>query len=581
MFDKDEEQDSSMVSRRDFLKRMGLAGAGALIGSPNLRSLPGTDPCLQSRKNALESDYPFPYDSSHFEAAERVVFTDPLTADINIIPKEGMSLDINIRFIQEDRFRLLQSSFLSYSSVNDSLHIPFKNVYKDPYLNYRIEYKSVHESNWRSTPVRTVKTPVTLLSQKDIEIIMISDDHFPDDADSSLDRLQDEYLRQIRLTGESVNYFLEKLLVNPDYERDDQERFLFNAYCLASFIRHVYLNESPDFIVNLGDHHGGFGHKWEGLGLLNQFEVTDEERDAYTKIFRLATRKIFSALSPFVPIYWSLGNHDGEPGFHGTKDSATVYRKKYFRLPGEAAGNSPDENYYSLHWGADEGRQWLGEERRGGVQFIVLDCMRYNPRRPQKLEEWTLGEAQRLWFENSLKYDAEWKFVLYHHVLGGWPAGSSEDTTNYHYGRGPLFREDDYRDFLADPGQVEQVHLTRLMEKNGVDINFYGHDHIFFLKEIESQRLNRKLYGACVGSPKYVGEFEWYKGEFWQKYYGDYGAWGGEAQEADFWGPAGYTKLTVQQNSLRLDYIRSAFNHPHTNLPETMNVGDVVRSVFI
>lgn len=560
---------------------MSLAGAGAMIGSSMLNSRPSRDLSLRSRINGLDDEYPFPYDFSYFEAAERIVFTDPLNASINIMPKEGESLDINIHFIQEDRFRLCQPSFMSYSSVDDSLDIPFKNVYKDAYLNYRIEYKGIHEGSWRSTPVRTVKTPTFLLRERDIEIIMIGDDHIPDDADPPLSSLEDEELRRMRLTGETVNYFLKKLLVNPAYVLDEQERHLLNAYCLASFIRHIYLNENPDFIVNLGDHHGGFGHKWEGLGLKNQFEVTDEERDAYTKMFRQATRRIFSALSPYIPIYWALGNHDGETGFHGTKDSATKYRKKYFRLPGETAGNSADENYYNLYWGAEEGHQWLEEERRGGVQLIILDCMRYNTKLPRKIEDWTLGEEQRLWFENSLKYEADWKFVLYHHVLGGWPAGSNESNTDYYYGRGPLFREEDYMDFVADPNQVEQVHLTRLMDENGVDVNFYGHDHIFFMKEIESQRQGRKLYGTCVGCPKYIGELEWYKGDFWQKYYGDYGDWGGEARQADFWGPAGYSKLTVKQDGMRLDYIRSAYNHSHTNLPETVEVGDTLKSIII
>jgi len=570
-----------MVSRRDFLKKVSLAGAGALIGSPRLSSLPVYDPCLKSRAEALDSEYPFPYDSSYFEAAERIVFVDPLNASINVLPIEGESLDINILFLQEDRFRLCQRNTISFSSVKDSLDIPFKNVYRDPYLNYRIEYKRTQETSWRSTPVRTVKTPSVLLNERDIEIIMIGDDHIPDDADPPLLSLQDEQLKKMRLNGEAVNYFLKKLLLNPFYELDEQERLLLNAYCMASFVSRVYLNESPDFIVDLGDHHGGFGHKWEGLGLKNQFEVSAEEQDAYTKMFRKATRKIFSALSPYIPIYWALGNHDGETGFHGTRESATKYRKKYFRLPGETAGNSVDENYYSLFWGADEGHVWLGDKRTGGVQFIVLDCMRYNTKLPRRIEDWTLGEQQRLWFENALKYEANWKFVLYHHVLGGWPAGSNEGNTSYYYGRGPLFREDDYKDYPVDPSQVEQVHLTRLMDDHGVDINFYGHDHIFFMKEIDSLRQGRKLFGACVGSPKYIGELEWYKGEFWQKYYGDYGDWYGRADQADFWGPSGYTKLTVQKSGLKLDYIRAAYNHPHTNLPETVAAGDTLRSILI
>lgn len=569
-----------MISRREFLKRAGVIGASTAFDGPVLKRF--RPPKKKSSQNiSHDHEYPFPYDSNYFEASERVVFLNPVRASVNIIPKEGKSLDIKIRIEQEDRIRIQQDKISSYYGVNDSLNIPFHNLYRDPTFTYRIEYKETQEVTWKSTPERVVKTPSMSLDERPIEVIFIGDDHIPDDADSPGNPLQDQTLRQLRVNGEATNYFLKKILLNPSFIPKEQERHLMNAYCMASMLHYIYLNESPDFIVELGDHLGGFGHKWEGLGLKNQHKVTAEEIDDYEKMFRLATRKVFSALSPTIPIYWTLGNHDGEAGFLSTLVPATKYRKKYFKLPGAAEGGSPDENYYNVFWGAKEGNSWLREGRKGGVQFIVLDCMRYNTRLPRSPKDWTIGEMQKEWLTQALKYDADRKFVLVHHMLGGWPAGSNEEDTSYAYGRGPLFNADDYKGFVNDPNLVEQVALTKLMGDNGVDLNVYGHDHIFTANEMETKRNGRKMYGLCVGTPKHIGELDWYKGEYWKRFYGKYGQYWGSAKQADFWGPSGYTKLTITKSSVKIDYIRSAINHPYTNIPQSTAIGDIVESILI
>ncbi len=570
----------ALISRRKFLKQAGVIGASTALDGSGFQ--PFRPPIKNiKQRTSLDHEYPFPYDADYFEASERVVFLNPERANVNIIPKEGKSLDIKLYIEQEDQIRIQQDKIISFYGVNDSLDIPFHNLYRDPFFTYRIEYKETQEGTWKSTPDRVVKTPVVSLDEKQIEVILIGDDHIPDDADGPGESLQDETLRKLRLSGEAINYFLKKILANPHFIPQDQERHLMNAFCMASMLHHIYLYESPDFIVELGDHLGNFGHKWEGLGLKNQHEVTDQENDAYVKIFRKATRKIFSALSPTIPIYWTLGNHDGEAGFLNTRVPGTKYRKKYFKLPGEAEGGSPDENYYSVYWGAQEGNSWLRKDQKWGAQFIVLDCMRYNSRQPRSPEDWTIGGKQKEWLTQALKYDADWKFVLDHHVLGGWPSGSNEGVTGYSYGRGPLFNADDYTEFVNDPNLVEQVALTKLMGDNGVDLNIYGHDHIFTANEMDTQRTGRKMYGLCVGTPKHHGELDWYKGDYWKRFYGDYGDYLGRAEKADFWGPSGYTKLTITKSSVKIDYIRSAINHPYTNIPQSMAVGDTVQSILI
>ncbi|MCJ7581806.1 MAG: twin-arginine translocation signal domain-containing protein, partial [Candidatus Aminicenantes bacterium] len=120
-----------MISRREFLKRAGVIGASTAIDGSVLKPLQPLKKNI-NQSNQLDHEYPFPYDSSYFEAAERVVFINPEHASINIIPKDGKSLDIKLYIEQEDRIRIMQDKVFSYYGVNDSFDIPFYNLYRDP-----------------------------------------------------------------------------------------------------------------------------------------------------------------------------------------------------------------------------------------------------------------------------------------------------------------------------------------------------------------------------------------------------------------------------------------------------------------
>jgi len=471
----------------------------------------------------------FPYDDKYFEAAERIVFIAPQEASLNIIPKEGKNLDIKF-YLAENQIdvdgSVLDANPRSFYGLNDSLEIPILLQWHTSRFHYKIEYKESKESAWRSTPKRSVNVPG---SSSKTKIIFISDDHYFDDAGLS----------------------------NPD-----------QSICLNNTIAQIQ-KENPDLIINLGDTGLAAGHRWEQLGLKSQHQATLAEIDQYEKLFRINQRKIFSALTPTVPIYWVLGNHDNEAGFNRTRESAVKYRKKYWKQP---QNSSSDENYF-----------WLMLEQRK-ILIAALDVMAYNLDLPRKPEDWTIGIEQKQRLKEILKSDADWKFVCGHHVLGGWPSGSTEDEKTYAYGRGPLFTENDYRGFCSDTSRIEQVELTKIMLDNGVDAFIYGHDHIFHSKNIGVNFRGRILRGICVGSPKYIGELNWYKGAYWREFYGNFGKYGDyddnrtHQERTDFWGPSGYVKLTIIKGGAEIEYIRSAY-HSLTNIPPFIQNGDCIQRI--
>ena len=575
------------MKRRDFLRAAGLAGlAGAGIPSPGFsaqRFFPWFGPNADGGGEQL-----FPYDAELFEAAERIVFLSRKTASLNILPKAGKSLDIKL-FRSAGSFYLANASIMKFSGVDDSLDIPLKNDFWGPELYYRIEYRETSSRGaWKSTPARRVKTPNPNFRNGRIEALFIGDDHTFDDADMGARVVTDEAWRDLRLNGDYVNEMLKKLVLNPAYLPDaelDPAAKTMSGFCLASTIRQILAAESPDLIVILGDTNGiGAGYKWKGLGLRDpQFGLPASLYDDYAKLFWIRMRKMYSALTPHIPVYIALGNHDGEAGSDVCRLPASKYRRKYWKMPGAENGHSSEENYFSLVWGGD----WAGA---GGMQFLVLDSDGYNNplRLPKTPEEWTLGAAQKAWFKQALAQESDWKFVFFHHVLGGWPFGTDERTFDYAYGRGPLFTAEQYRPYVKNPEAVEQVELTRLMQAAGVRANFYGHDHIHHARKISRTAAGRDMFGICVGSTKHSGEINWYEGPIWQSQdgYGSYGTYFGFADKttgkpAAFWGPSGYTKLSVSRDGAGVDYIRSANNHPNTNLPPTLRVGDAVSSLFL
>src|SRR4029079_10112523 len=85
---------------------------------------------------------------------------------------------------------------------------------------------------------------------------------------------------------------------------------------------------------------------------------------------------------------------------------------------------------------------------------------------PARPDDWTLGQAQLDWLRQTLASSrSKWKFLLIHHPGGG----NAGDEANSAYGRGGG------RAALVG----EQAIVHQMMRDYGVQIFFYGHDHVF------------------------------------------------------------------------------------------------------
>jgi hypothetical protein len=158
-----------------------------------------------------------------------------------------------------------------------------------------------------------------------------------------------------------------------------------------------------------------------------------------------------------------IGNWEGEDGWYTPDDLNRSRQQRMLYMPGPLPttypqSGSPAQDYYAFTW--------------GDALFVVLNVMSYTPK-PHLLstgegapDDWTLGAEQLDWLSRTLAgATSKWRFLFIHHAVGG-AAGDPEDSA---YGRGG--------GQAAYVGEQAKVH--QLMLDHGVQIFFYGHDHVF------------------------------------------------------------------------------------------------------
>jgi 3',5'-cyclic AMP phosphodiesterase CpdA len=569
-----------MIDRRNFLK-LGLMSLvfSASSSSRLFSSLAlGTEDDLPLEKRRLieiirDDVFPFPYDENYFECAERIynVRRAPLSgrwlASLNLILKPGRTLDLRVVISDSLEGLLTSKNIIELNGVQNNVDITMEGE-EGKRAYYKVFYREGKES-WKELAPKSFKLPfVNLEKGETIKVIFIGDDHTFDDADRTLP----ETLRQSNLNGNYIIEFMRGLKNNSNWQPSYPLSALKNGLFLAKAVNHILSNEDPDMVILLGDTTGlGAYHRWEEFGLPTA-NLKDSDYNWIAQLFWLRLRKLFSAISPYAPVYIVLGNHDGEAQWNATNSWGAYWRQKYFTSPDDRTypeGGHPEGKYYAFSWGADS-------QNRGGVLFVVLNTTAFSGTSfPSRIEQWTLGESQRLWLENTLqRAEKDWIFICSHHVFGGWPAGPEETQRDIAYGRGPLFLAEDYKDY-GNPEKIEQVWITQKAKENGVRAFIYGHDHVFFSRDLGSGLNNLGMRGICVGSTKYVGETGWWLGSLWKKHYGSY-----SRIPPDFWGPSGITRATISAREARFDYVVTALTS-HSNLPPTVSRGSCLSSVII
>jgi len=224
-----------------------------------------------------------------------------------------------------------------------------------------------------------------------------------------------------------------------------------------------------DFLVDLGD------------------TFMTDKRPSYTLAAPqyVAQRYYFGLAGHSVPVFLTLGNHDGESlgrGRRGEGESMGVWsngmRKKYFPNPSPNGFYTGDatphpqagllEDYYAWEW--------------GDALFVVLDQFWFSQRVDKREgDNWgrTLGREQYEWLRRTLETSgAKFTFVFTHHLVGGVTSegrGGVEASRLFEWGGCEL----DGRDTFAEkrPGWTAPIHA--LLAKRGGCVVFHGHDHFY------------------------------------------------------------------------------------------------------
>jgi hypothetical protein len=210
---------------------------------------------------------------------------------------------------------------------------------------------------------------------------------------------------------------------------------------------------SPDFIINLGDmldfHDFGFNEPPPAA--------------SYSRLAYLHYRRSLGASLGMTSHFATVGNWEGEDGFYSEDEIGLSRGQRMLYVPGPSPttypqSGSPAQDYYAFTW--------------GDALFVILNVMSYTPTKhllsydPGLADDWTLGETQTSWLATTLaQATSRWKFVLIHHPVGG----DAADDLNSAYGRGG--------GRAAYVG--EQAALHQWMLDYGVQVFFYGHDHVF------------------------------------------------------------------------------------------------------
>lgn len=530
-----------VLTRREFLK----TGAAALCYKVLGARSPEAGWSLRSYFSEQIRDYKFPFDQEHFTMPDRIVAlrgsyksflsrraqsSRPGRAYLpdqqifvagwrNPMPFYYALLNIGIKEQEDIRVCIGNSPTsvetngrtFNYTGASGSLNVVFSLECLGDTFYYQVLRKD--GSAFKPTsPLRAVRNP---RYRTQADVWLFGDQHCFDDHAAKAKPLGDgRSAIQSHLTGEFHNFFLRQLILNPKWSAHDSVHHMANTWNLANAqYCMIDSNTLPDAIFYGGDENGLHGYTFANQG------IDTADLGTIANILWSRMRNI-SVLSPLVPIYIVLGNHDGEGIWHNILHSyARQARLNFWPQPGALEGGSPSENYFNVPLA------------NGSIDMTVGDAVTWSGEKvkasPFRPEHYTLGDVQMGWLEKTLRTsNASMRMFLTHHLLGGYPS-NPEGTQQGGYGRGPLYFETDYeknRNLLSPPievSSVEQPKITEMCRTNSAQAILSFHDHIFFRRLLGQNASGQDTFGMVCGSPNVLNdEYRWMQDPLWQQWYG-------------------------------------------------------------
>jgi hypothetical protein len=337
-------------------------------------------------------------------------------------------------------------------------------------------------------------------------------------------------------------------VVQSDPHLDEQSDSALFRLCLKN-----QLADKPDFMLDLGD-------ILMTDKLKNAAGVIPKDTITYrSQLFR----NYYETISHSVPIFISMGNHEGESGWNlnNTANNIAVWgtldRKKYFMNPSPNDFYTGDqtvhpfvglrENYYEFTW--------------GDAQFIILDPYWYTTTKPDANNgwRWTLGKTQYDWLRNSLeKSKSKFKFIFAHQLIGGDPNGRGgiEFADLYEWGGKNLNGSDGWA--TNRPGWYKPI--KDLLTENRVTVFFHGHDHFYAKQDKDClvyQETPQPSHPVFLTANS-AAEYGYVKGEIYPN--------------------AGHIRVNVSGDGVKVDYVRAYLPKNETATRKNL---DVSASYFI
>jgi hypothetical protein len=286
--------------------------------------------------------------------------------------------------------------------------------------------------------------------------------------------------------------------VGTDFYGFDESTLLAVAGAMAS--------DHPDFFIHMGDmldfHLFGFNEP--------------PPSSAWSRLAYLNYRRLLGDTLGHSAHYAVIGNWEGESGCNPPVQIQQSSSQRMLYVPGPGPetypqGGSPNQDYYAFTW--------------GDALFVALNVMTYTPTchllsyAPGAADDWTLGDAQRAWLERTLaSATSKWRFLFIHHAVGG----AAGDSTESAYGRGG--------GQAARVGEQSWVH--DLMLRYGVQIFFYGHDHVFTDMTVDG--IHYSLPGSAGAPWKFDSMTTGY---------------------VHYWPDSGYGRVTVSPRQVQVDFV--------------------------